>query len=270
MAVNVRCNIFFSLPDAQSGWSEVWFRPSDDLNAAMTATDALVQKRSLLLGSDSFVIGARVSDEAVKRDSLFHSYKTAPPPHLPGVFSSAHPFDAYNIRLNAGAVSRRPLYLRGLPIDEWTEPAAVGKPDWLAAYNDWINSILGNSFAIRALDQSPANQFQLIEELSQIAILVNVKVPGHGYAEGDRVLLSRTTVKALDRQWTIQIVDADNFLLAGSQNIDLHGPIGFQGKCRRIQYTYPLITSAQYINDTHRVSGRPFGAPRGRRRPTPA
>ena len=73
MSINAKATIFMSNSDNQ-GWSESHYGIFSDINSAQTQLNTLLTARVALLGINSQIIYARVSDEAIKGDSLLPTF----------------------------------------------------------------------------------------------------------------------------------------------------------------------------------------------------
>lgn len=158
MAFRAKLQFFYSLPN-NGAFSEVWYTNDATYDGAIQSAKDYIAVRKELLGYGGNVVGARVSDDNVKGDSLLVQV-------LPGkasksdVFISAEDIAdkagmAMQIRLEAGPLHRRQWLMRGNPDTLFNSgfPGGfdIGLHDWLAKFQALTALLKGGKWAIRNL-----------------------------------------------------------------------------------------------------------------------
>lgn len=104
-----------------AGWSESWYISASNHDQALEKLQVVGPTRAKLLGGGAAVEYQRVSDVAIKGDSkitIINEYAAST-----GVTAADEPWDAVYVRVEAGPLYRRQMWLRGIP-DEWAGAAA--------------------------------------------------------------------------------------------------------------------------------------------------
>ncbi len=103
-----------------AGWSESWYLSASNHDQALEKLQSIGPTRAKLLGGGAAVEYQRISDVAIKGDSkitVINEYALSS-----GVTAADEPWDAVYVRVEAGPLYRRQMWLRGIP-DEWAGSA---------------------------------------------------------------------------------------------------------------------------------------------------
>jgi hypothetical protein len=128
----IRVTVFFKQEEA--GWTETYFLDRLTLDAATSSCIELCNRRADMLTGNSNLVAFRTSIEGVNRDARLVFFD------LPknGAYGLSHPpFVCVDVRMEAGTLYRRTLYLRGIPKKITTGTQFNASPDWQAAYQAW-------------------------------------------------------------------------------------------------------------------------------------
>lgn len=148
----IRGTMFFN--QEESGWTETYFRSGTSIASETANFIRLKDRRKDLLVGDANLIALRLSLEEVKRDARLIFFT------LPsnGAWSQALPvFNCLDVRLEAGTLYRRMIYMRGIPKrisdgDQYKVDAA-----WQAMFDvfaDELGKFQSNGWGILAHDPS--------------------------------------------------------------------------------------------------------------------
>jgi hypothetical protein len=151
MSINAKGTIFMANSDNQ-GWSESHYIIASDINSAQTQLGTLVSARLALLGIDSQILYARVSDEAIKGDSLLTTVSLpAPGTWVPASGSARVSADVgLLIQEFASSTKKNHFFLRDL------DSGTVHGTDYLAP-SGWVTNltayfaVLSGSWAVRTI-----------------------------------------------------------------------------------------------------------------------
>jgi hypothetical protein len=137
-----------------------------------------------------------------------------------------------------------------------------------AGYATVINNLFttlsqaSNGWVLRNLNQ--ANLKQLITAVTLPGV---VTVPGHGFATGQVIRISRTGgITGLNGTWHITVIDANTFQLIGVPAGGFVGRYTKSGTAQLQTYLYQAITGGSVLRATKHNVGRPFGQLTGRRK----
>lgn len=149
MSITAKATLFFVSPDSE-GWSESFYLSSATINNARTAMDTIIGARLALLADVHKLIYARVSDVAVKGDSLltqnalpqFGTYPTT------GV-TVLEANTCVLAELFATSLIKNRIFIRGITGDvvggrEYLAPSA-----WDTAFTTWGSVLLSNTAQAR-------------------------------------------------------------------------------------------------------------------------
>ena len=264
-----RSTIFFH--QGTDGWSETYFHYSRNLSAqeAHARGRDLVKVRKWMLAQSAYIDYLRTSDDLISGDSFIESYKeTLLNNKLLGPTSPAHV--AFQVRLNAGNLVRRMIYLRGIPEKIVGEIGGVVPDDqFLTFYNAWKKFVTDDTWAVKSYDKEmPKLNIQAWannpSSTRRIDLILAAAFAGK---VGDMVTISgwpRNT------GWNGPAV-IENAVNATTYTIGRKNPFkpGFAVfpafLAPRLVKLY-AISSADERLITHRIQGRPFGLHRGRSR----
>ena len=154
-----QCSTLFRWGD--QGWSEQHFVTASDSSAALALLDKTSIPRDNMLGDQSVIVAIRVSDIAIRGDSLVTNYARGTfVPGGSGDFQSDVPWTAWHCRLEGTDMHRRSWFSRGMPDKWWVNPSGVSPEtltppaDFLTAFTKWFNVLRGNGFGILGQDKS--------------------------------------------------------------------------------------------------------------------
>jgi hypothetical protein len=272
MAGQMRATIFFQ--DGDFGWTESFFPTVGlgDYAGAQTWAQQYAAVRLPLLcslqGLGPVMLGYRVSDDTLFRDALV----TLIQPPAPGGFSGqpASCFTALLVRLRAAPLFSRPLYLRGLPgsiIDVRTQYNPI--PAWLGLFQSFRGFLLGQTGVnVKTTITDPPQRLFKISTINT-PNLITTLAP-HGFNAGDLVVIKgparRHNPVGL---WTVGPTPGlTTFTLNGCDlpaDYVYSPPLSLSAQLKITSYKQVVSVIDERI--TERKTGRPFGAPRGRRSP---
>ena len=263
----IRATFFFK-DDGGFGWSETIHSSKATLASVETSAIALASRRIACMGNSSHLVFLRISDDLVRRDSLIDKIS-------PGSTTNPNPAaggsDSANlcllIALKSGSMVRRSLYMRGIP-DNCVTDSGQFTPSgpFTNAFNSWSQMILADGWAIRSRD--PLAPTAVIVGLTQAPgtglITVTTLLP-HGFQPNDSVSITQVKgATTANGSWSIFSVPSTTTFTFGS--FQLLPPWQGGGLARKGAFTINQIDTVQANRVSHRISGRPFDAPRGRRK----
>lgn len=149
MSINVRCQMFFTTDDNE-GWSEGIYLISTSIASAQTALDAFVPLRAAFLSADASIVYARVSDVAIKGDSLLTTLSLPVlGTYAPAGSSPLEANTAVLLEIFASSILKNRVFFRGLRSDtvvgrEFTPPVGFTTP--VGAY---LTSLMTSGLAVR-------------------------------------------------------------------------------------------------------------------------
>lgn len=258
----------------KQGWSELWYVDANDIQTAGLRGLEVASSRKGLLGTGSVLEAIRVSDEAIRNDSLIQL--TPPVAAGPGVGNAIRdtPGNAWLCRIQAGALYRRQLWLRGIP-DSWIvwdqtlrkyEIPAILQ----ARFDAFRDALVAKTFRIRATEKSPTvNPLKPITAIAADPSGVwKMTSPVHGLANQDYVRISGTkgsNVKQFRGIWQIFGVTADTFFIP--LVVVPTSPVWYigGGMVQRRTTSYKVIDGGTLLRPALRRTGRAFFVPAGRR-----
>lgn len=258
----------------RAGWSESWYLQASSHQQAADKLQTVGPTRMKLLGGGASIEYWRVSDVAILGDSAI--VVTNEWALSTGVTSADEPWDAVYVRVEAGPLYRRQMWLRGIP-DEWAGPAGGfpgGNPN--------------NSFLTGALDKFKAKakavpfQLRCIEKEGAGA----VKTPITALAadgSGRTVMSVAVAQGAVGDEFRVrEYTGPDKKLLNGVHKISAVGagtvtvPLKFAdltdpnanagGKATPRIIVYKDVTDIIPLRMAKRNTGRAFFLPVGRRK----
>jgi len=145
MPINAKATYFWS-SEYDEGWSESFYLQGTDLAACKTIADTILTQLLALRDPTQTMVWARVSDVAVKGDSLLLSGPTAFPcagTYTPGAGAKNLEADsAIKLRLNATASIKNLIFLRGLTTDALTGRSYQPVTAFDTAFNNLLTQIV--------------------------------------------------------------------------------------------------------------------------------
>jgi len=244
------------------GWTENFHHMGSDYPTVRVACDALSAFRKSILGSNAQLVGVRISDDEVFRDSEF---RQNPPIFGPGTWPTASDpaFTSLLTRWDSGQVIRKNLFLRGVP-DELVEQGAwVNDPLWATRWSAFRGAVISNQFAIKSLGGPAAPQIAVLN--IDATGIVSTGTP-HSFIAGDKVHFSN--VKTTPRLPTVMMVTLPITTFSFSLVNWAGRPAVFptNGRVRKYVFQVVPITAGIWERVIKKSTGRPFDTPRGRRR----
>lgn len=269
---NFICSTIFGQGGA--GWTESWYCTASNHDQALEKLQSLGPTRAKLLGGGASIAYQRVSDVTVKGDSKIVVIKEFA--MSTGITAADEPWDAVYVRVEAGALYRRQMWLRGIP-DEWAGSAG-----------SFPGTNPNNSFLSGAMDKFKAKllavpmQLRVIEKEGAGAVhtpITNLAADGSGrtvvsvavdqgnvgdefrisdYQGPDKAKLNGIHKIAAEAAGTVTIPLKFADLSAPAENAG--------GKATPRIVAYKDVTDLIIMRMAKKSTGRAFFLPRGRRR----
>jgi len=268
----IRATFFFQNTRAQ-GWSETLFTLDTTLSKAGTDAYALAKLRAALMGAETSLIGIRVSDDLVKRDSqlvelpefgITATYWAATPP------DSDFANTCVVVRMSAADnIHRRSLYLRGIPDNVITLGGAFNpSPAFLSNFNTWANAVSNGTWAIKSrVQSSTVFPISLITQATPSGLITVTTPSAHGFVQAQQVVMAGVKGSPfLNGVWKIFSVPSPTTFtfLCNTIFFDWLGV----GTVTALNYQLYQIATCVAERIGSRKAGRPFGVPPGRRKAT--
>lgn len=273
----MRATFFFE--DNKYGWSEsVWVAGGPQgYEIVGDAAKNLLTLRLQMLGNTTLALYIRISDDLLQRDA----YVIAPgvgPNQLGGVLAPAQaalqPYYTVMSRWDTPDFRTHGInFLGGIPFDVVPNPfnAALLKPAWLKAFNNWANVIIagdaltGVKWGFRCFDRGTAPQGTITKIVNATS---TITAPGLVAAVGDPVVVSGTSPsRPFGGNYHVTAVAGNDFTVDQGAK---WGAVVYQNGGTLFKKIKTIVAPISIIpiGATHRNRGRPFGSPRGRRRLT--
>lgn len=257
------------------GWSESFYDTKMSIAQALTHFGDLKTARLALLNRSSQLVALRVSDDAIFRDSQVITYAGADAQGTAGPADDTgqQPYDALVYRCEGGPLQRRSYLVRGIPTGVVDATGVYApSPFWLplaAAFRGVLVNGFGNpdgfefkhststaELAVTALITTPGNNRAIsIPVAAAPAAVVNSVIRIKGV----------TTMNNANGLWRVRSIAGGQLVMYPRQRSVL-GTYGGEGFAQIVTYTSVDITSLIPVRGVRRSTGRPFDAPRGRRR----
>jgi hypothetical protein len=282
---NIRATLFFT--SDKYGWSETFFKVADDLQAVLEDAVRMAVNRIRLCGTNVELDYVRVSDDDIRRDSLVAQ------PNLTAQLKKSvrdvldvggegakpkeqkinvaapdpadQPYSAILLRMEAGPLYRRPMYLRGCPDSIIVNPPGPVQPkEWGDMFRRWVEFLKGNAWGFKVLNRDVGNPAKPITASPGVAPF-QLTVAAHGLVQGQRVTVEDIKGEGAvpHGAFTIDVVDPNTIRLRGTTGAFTYDR---GGTVRLRVYKVATISSIIIRGETTRRTGRPFDSPRGRRR----
>jgi len=263
--VNARTTFFFE--DGKYGWSESYFSQPASVQAARAAALLIAPKRIALLGTGPVFAAIRVSDADIERDSLITLAADIPTGKDRREEASDVPYSSWLCQLSNGTRYKRPLYLRGCPDIDITDPedaAAHGvfKKAWAA----YVAALIAGGYMLRVLLRGTDNPSKKITDVFGDAAGFKVTTAAHGLVNNDVVRISGVKGSTVPKgKYTVRKVDDDNFV---ALHLPAPGAVGYTGggEWTKQIIGFKPVTEGIIVRQTRRATGRPFDSPHGRRK----
>jgi pimeloyl-ACP methyl ester carboxylesterase len=269
-------NIFYKT--GSIGWSTVWYTVDPTINAAFTRAVSLRDALRQITASDVSFGEIRVSDNLINGDSAV-TYGPNVNGQFPG--TSLPAWNAINIRLNSGALYRRPFYLRGIPTIGVTNPTpgvyfpTTAYANAIALFGSQIqlSSTDTIGWRIRAQEKPPGNTIERVSAVDVVPGGYNVTfataLPAVGLtpiAKGDMLQFTNTRKYSKLRGRYLVNADVAGLVVPISATNPTSTPLPTPLYARRVTTSFFRMTVLNFVGFTTRHVGRPFDTPRGRRK----
>jgi len=244
-----------------TGWSENFWCSAASLNAAIAAAQVVQPRLMSIHGEQTICTDLRVVELGVNRIGRLLSVNAS---GGEAAASSDYPTTCLYIQMTGAGGRKTGQWIKGI----WDD-AVVGGGNFLNAnnyrrfFNAFGTSVVDN-FGMRVL--APQAQKDVLGlNPATGAITVNA----HGYATGDNVRISGILPGPSNygnRIWKIIVTDANTFTVLGwNPPLNYAFQLG-AAKARLQAYQIIGVETVSLMRISKRNVGRPFGAPRGRRR----
>lgn len=171
-AVNAKATIFFDSTDSE-GWSEKFYLTGADLTTIRGFLDTILPLRLAMLHTSFRAVYARVSDVAVKGDSLlttvalpaFGTYTPA------AGITQLEANTAILAELFASPLIKNRMFLRGLSSDVVNGREYTGITGWETAFTAWGGGLIANGCVARhrtAIGPPPTYSYTTITTVSTV------------------------------------------------------------------------------------------------------
>lgn len=242
------------------GWTENFHHLADNYLQVVTALQNVAPLRRAMLSNEMRLQGVRISDDDIPGDSVFVIDGVQGAGTWSG--TSDPVFSALLVRLNAGALHRRNLYMSGIPDDQVVSGAKVFTAPYLAKVRAFLDSLPVNNFGLRTLLES-GNPWLNVLAVSDAGVVTTTTV--HGYSAGQLVHFRRlkVTPKMPYRAMVGPTPGSLSFTVAPWAP---RPAVIFGGQVKRISYVVLPIGGAIIESIVKKSRGRAFFVPRGRRR----
>ena len=286
-----RCTLTFEA--GIQGWSETFYRSSTSHGVALTKLRDLAKLRRELLGADVFIRYARVSDEAILRDSLALQLNyvqtgalSAPVGPTGGDFGQALfgaadiPNTALVLRIEAGPLYHGAHYLRGVPDSLIVTPdGPANLQGWASKFDAWVNELTTQGWQLRVRKQTDTAVRKPIDRMQpQLAAAGSpwvFTVAAHNFKMGNKVRVTSLKVqpgsaKGNGAYKVADVLTPDTFTLQGFPGSGLNAPYltpadPISGWVQLVDWAYVPIDDVLVRYQGSRRAGLPFGVLRGRR-----
>lgn len=259
-----RATMFFKM--GSEGWSETYFYANGTALEPAVRADAilLAGARLALLNTQSVLIGIRVSDDLVFRDSDLLGSPDFPAAGTSSFTTSLPARTALICRVQSSLNHRRTLKLSGLPNNLSSAGVwQINGPGWSPSANLFISRLQAAwALKINSLVAPPTlNIFSIsltgLSTTSDTTAWPNSAVKGR--FSGVRGVLPNPNGRIFD----VLKVDANTISILhwaprGTATVNY-------GKIRQVVYGVEAITGFVQLRMGERKTGRPFDSPRGRR-----
>lgn len=267
MAVRLRATFFFKDSNGY-GWTETIHSQKPDLTSIMAAAKDLIVPRRNMLGNTAYLVFIRVSDDLVKRDSLIYQVPAGDQQSRGSPEGSA---DIANtslvVRLQSNPTVRRTLFMRGVPdgivtqSGKYTPSGAFDQ-----AFTDWLALLQTGQWACRTKDNAvlPHVITNVVQDLATTNTTITT-LDNHGLTVQDPVTITGVRgAKEVNGTWPLFSVPTPTSVIIKVPRIV--SPYGGGGLLAKIGFLLFPIVDGEVRRVSHRIAGRPFDSPVGRRK----
>ena len=182
MTITARWEIFFQSVDDE-GWSEGGYLAALDLPTAASSLDTIITARKALLDPNFSMIYARVSDVAVKGDSLPPASTVMPVQGTyAGVGTTLEANTALNVLLFADPSKKNRIFMRGLNGKVVAGREYLAPSDWDTAFTAWVSALSTVGEQVRhrtAIGPPPTYAYAVMA--SSVVIGATARKPGRPF-----------------------------------------------------------------------------------------
>jgi len=265
---------FFAQPTLKGyGWGEVAYVEKDTVDQALTVGKQMVPFRVALLGGGGLAAATaprlaevRVSDIRIQRDSLVEVIPAADGTPVNPIGEADNPNLSVLLRIESGSQYRRQWYIRGQPDSLCGKNGIyVSSGFWEALYETWRGQLFTKGFGIYGINKAVPDWELVINSVDLVATPPTITtVKPHLLADQDEVrILSLPGITGIKGVYRVQVIDANTVRLLGAAGAGIYRG---GGRLTKRQKRVLQFTRAVIMGITKRSTGRPFDAPRGRRR----
>lgn len=250
--------------DYKGGWTEnFWSRAGDKamaLKMSMKLKDVLIPVH----GAQTSLDKLHISKADGTRALITKTFSDVDKSNGLSTEDSDIPNTKAQLKLASGEDYLTTQWIGGIPDSAVQKGKLVQDKDFLKAAKKLFAHLAddGNLWGMRVLDGN--NEFGVIHNITNTGI---VTIPGHGLANGDRVLISKVPdIADANGEWDIENVTADTFSLKnwGAAHA---GPEAVQeGRAKKQNLIMVGITEAMFAKASSHKVGRPSDLSTGRRK----
>lgn len=274
--------ITYNFSQGPFGWSEKFNMLASSFQAAIDASadNTILAARQALLGAAAAAGGysatlnsVRISDVAVKRDSVVRVVN-AQGAASPTNDTADIPNTCLVVRMNlssdpngVGSLYRRTLYLRGFP-DGLVSNGGKYTPTagWVTAFTLWVNLLRDRSFGtiVSSKEEPLLNIMAAANDGANTLFTTDVN---NNFPNGRQVHFTGQKPSAIFGTYkTVYQVAGQpaQFRVLGQNIVGVPTTLG-QVNLVASAFGY-IVGTPQVVRASHRVTGRPSDAPRGRRK----
>lgn len=273
-----RCTFYFLQTNTTYGWTESHWNSANGFNSGLKAAQQLLPFMVNLRGYQTRLYRIRVTLAGSPRQAYNYLVPYNSQNSATSIVPSAGANDALNVFLTGFQIANGKTYIRGFPASVISLGGQVTPgPLWSAYFEDWLNQLITGGWQIRYQNPPPAGggtgavPFQINGYAYDAVHFLNVwnSIPGHGIAINPpypRVNITglRGYGAASGVQQVVSVTNANIF--STKSTICLPSSSALNGQGQVVSYAYTNIVEAQIATFTHRITGRPSNAPRGRQR----
>lgn len=259
----IRVTMFFEAD--KYGWSETLYSSQASSSDALDAGKALIPRRVGCLGEGAALIGLRASDDDSRQDSLFHSVNANDGKPTANT-SSDIPHTCLDCRMEASSLHRRAYQLRGIPDDIVRTNGGLLIDGIYQGKLDRYRTVLlagGWGMKVRNTPVGAHPILSITNDPSGYTVTV-VTTEAHGLQLNDLAYISgRSNVKGFNGIWRVSATTPTEFQILTSKRAT---PPFFGLYVRKLTYSFAAFSNMIFERASHRITGRPFGAPLGKRK----
>lgn len=167
------------------------------------------------------------------------------------------------VRFDASNITRKALFLRGIPDELVIGGAFPPDPVWITRFNSYKNSVTTGGFAIKKLGTTALPPVPILN-VSNAGIVETSTA--HGFLKGQRVHMTGVKVDPKVAFSFVIIDPITTFTFAIADWAPRGNVFPIKGFVRRAVYEPVPIISGIWERVVKKSTGRPFDSPVGRRR----